>query len=587
MNYYNNLYSKNQEKNILLPTFSFCSSFSIFLSFSSLFILTKKRIMPLVSTLIQKTNDLAHPAIQQIIQLYATYLLPQAQRHKNALVPIGTIAAIALGIYRFYTKISRAPAHLQHMPQCDYFTALKYYFTNGLVHEYARDVVEPIRDNSAGVYTRITAEGWIVDITDPVAAKQMLMKADLFPKSITTRGAKGTLIERFVGGPNVIFLNGLDWKRHRKIANPAFHRAFPVKTFGHLTQTLFKVVEDGDVDVMDIFTRLTLDAIGTAGFGFNFNALIDKHNEWVEGYERVRDGMMKPLYILLPILDTKLVHWFPKRQEAHQSLTNFLNMLDKIIINKRETIQEKRDKQIEDNEKDLLSLMIESEMNEEDGAVMSNEELKSNLCVFFLAGHDTTAFALSCAIYELAKHPDVQEKVRQEVNSILGDASETVLPTVEQTKQMSYLNQVMKETLRLHAPLANSTSRTAAEDIELNGVFIPKGQLVGLDIYNLHRNPKCWKDPETFDPDRFAPGGEAEKQPGSGLAWVAFSNGGRQCIGVNFSLAQQRVVLSMLVRKYNFEIPEDSIHKEQIQKRNIIFSMISIDDLKIKFKSRY
>ncbi|KAI9495017.1 cytochrome P450 [Zychaea mexicana] len=392
-------------------------------------------------------------------------------------------------------------------------------------------------------------------------------------------GVKDTLIEKYIGGPNIVFLNGPDWKRHRKIANPAFHRAFPVRLFGNLTQTMFKVLDEGDVDVMDVFTRLALDAIGTAGFGFNFNALLDKHNEWVDGYNQVKEGMIKPFYIFFPVFDTKLVHWFPKRQQAHKSLDNFLKMMDTIIINKRQVIQEKKANNIEDNEKDLLTLMIESEMNEEDGAVMSNEELKG--------GHDTTAFTLACAVYEFARNPDIQEKARQEVISILGDEPEDVLPTVEQTKQMTYLNQVMKETLRLHNPLIATTSRTATADCEIGGVFIPKGTLLDLDIYNLHRNPACWKNPESFDPDRYAPGGEAERQPGSGLAWVPFSNGGRQCIGMNFSLAQQRVVLSMLLRKYSFEQPEKSIHKDGIQKRGVAFGIISIDDMKINFKRRY
>lgn len=121
----------------------------------------------------------------------------------------------------------------------------------------------------------------------------------------------------------------------------------------------------------------------------------------------------------------------------------------------------------------------------------------------------------------------------------------------------------------------------------MGGNFIPKGTLVSVDIYSLHRNPKVWKDPLRFDPDRFAPGGEAERQPGSGMAWIPFSNGGRQCIGMNFSLVQQRVVLAMLLRKYTFHLPSDSIHKNGIKSRGIAFGIVSVDDLNIEFKRRY
>lgn len=160
---------------------------------------------------------------------------------------------------------------------------------------------------------------------------------------------------------------------------------------------MFKAVDDenGKINVLDIFTRLTLDAIGTAGFGmcksttcndtmlmlvlkgFNFNALGDKDNKWVAGYNSIREGMVKPLYIMMPIFDTKLVHLIPDRQKAHNNLTDFLNMLDTIIHEKREQIAAKKAADIEEHEKDLLTLMIESEMNpESEGAVMSNEELK-------------------------------------------------------------------------------------------------------------------------------------------------------------------------------------------------------------------
>ena len=109
--------------------------------------------MPLISTLVQQANDFTNPAIEKITEAYATYFLPQVERHKDSLVPLGTAAALGFLTYRLYNKMIRAPAHLQHMKQCDYFTAIKYYFNNGLVHDYAREVIEPLRDNSPGIFT--------------------------------------------------------------------------------------------------------------------------------------------------------------------------------------------------------------------------------------------------------------------------------------------------------------------------------------------------------------------------------------------------------------------------------------------------
>lgn len=161
---------------------------------------------------------------------------------------------------------------------------------------------------------------------------------------------------------------------------------------------------------------------------------------------------------------------------------------------------------------------------------------------------------------------DIQEKARQEAIRVFGDDPVDILPTVEQTKELDYINMVIKEVsrlmlitypkqhiltgisqnLRINGPAISVVARYAAEDTELGGVFIPKGTRMVLDIYGLHHNPKVWKDPSKFDPDRFLPGGEAEQLARQGMAWIPFSNGARQCIGMNFSLAEQRVLLPFL-----------------------------------------
>lgn len=136
----------------------------------------------------------------------------------------------------------------------------------------------------------------------------------------------------------------------------------------------------------------------------------------------------------------------------------------------------------------------------------------------------------------------MQERARKEAIDILGDDSQDKLPTIEDTKKMTYINAVMKETMRLHNPVLNTTSRegkcqwfiitgtftqisslscsiAATEDCYLNDIFIKKGSLVCADILDVHRNPKVWNSPYDFKPDRFLPGGEAEQHSNSGLAW--------------------------------------------------------------------
>ncbi|KAG0188021.1 cytochrome P450-dit2 [Apophysomyces sp. BC1034] len=370
-----------------------------------------------------------------------------------------------------------------------------------------------------------------------------------------------------------MFLNGPEWKKQRKIANPAFHRSMPIHLFGTLTQKMFKTMDqmDSTIEITKLMKRWSLDALGKAGFGFDFKFIEDINNEWQRHTFPQQCAVQ-----LLPKAGPKAAMLFPKRQKAHKDLSRFLNMLDSIIVSKRQDLNNNvSNESLQENEKDLLTLMIEGEQVG-DGA-LTDEELKSNLCAFFVAGHDTTAYALAFAIYYLAVNQvkkkkglsklnycnqDLQEKARKEAIHILGNEPVDVLPTVEQTKQMEYINMVIKEhmrpniqrgvilwqTLRINDPASTTFPRKVCKDTEVAGILIPEGTLMLVDIYNLHRSPQVWTNPEKFDPQRFAPGGEAEKMAGGNMAWIPFASGGRQCIGMNFSLAEQRVMLSMLCK---------------------------------------
>jgi cytochrome P450 len=145
----------------------------------------------------------------------------------------------------------------------------------------------------------------------------------------------------------------------------------PIRLFGELTQQLFQAMDcTSSVDVLDVVTRMTLDTIGRAGFGFDFNSLADPANEWVTVYNDVKTALMDPFFLVFPVFDTTLVNWFPKRAQKHQQMTRFLAMLDTIIEAKRhhlETVEEEENR-------DLLTLMIESE--QEGQATLTNEELR-------------------------------------------------------------------------------------------------------------------------------------------------------------------------------------------------------------------
>ncbi|CAO3680746.1 unnamed protein product [Rhizopus stolonifer] len=158
-----------------------------------------------------------------------------------------------------------------------------------------------------------------------------------------------------------------------------------------------------------------------------------------------------------------------------------------------------------------------------------------------------------------------------------------VVPTLDQLKAMEYLNLVLKENLRHNGPADNLLPRIAKEDIIVDGTLIPKGTTVNIDIYAIHHDLKNWEDVEKFIPERFAKGGEHDVH--EGLTWLPFSNGARQCIGMSFSLTEQRLILAMMVRRYEISISKDSIHYDHIIMNETTTK--APDSLELIFTKRY
>ncbi|KAF7728619.1 cytochrome P450-dit2 [Apophysomyces ossiformis] len=544
-------------------------------------------------------EEYAKLSLERIQAFYEQFLLPRLGDKERTRTIIGSAAAVVL-LYTVLDRILLPARSVRHIPRVSYLSFMKNVFTGVKNPYFSRNLIIPLleKENSNGIYMRPTHFGWSVFAANPAAIKTLLLRTDVFPKFDVTHGREGTLPVRFTRGPNLVFLNGADWKKQRKIANPAFHRSMPVNMFGTLTQHLFKVMDqmDDTVNIVDLMERWTLDAIGKAGFDFDFHSVEQPDNEWVNTYNSVMKGHLDPLFNFFPKLDQSFLWLFPERQRLHRELTHFLAMLDNLILHKREALKnQKPNPNLEENEKDLLTLMIESELNGE--GAMSNEELM--VCTYLSmwslrmsltrsitrTGHDTTANALSFAIYYLAVHQDIQQRAREEALRILGSEPVDVLPTVEQTKAMDYINMVMKETLRLNGPAGEVFPRKTTKDIDLEGTVIPKGTLVTVDIYNLHRNPRVWQNPEEFNPERFAPGNEADSKAGSGMSWIPFSSGGRQCIGMNFSLAEQRVLLSMLLRKFTWTLPKNSPHAAALM--TTTHGVQTAFKLEITFTKRY
>ncbi|KAI8140957.1 cytochrome P450 [Fennellomyces sp. T-0311] len=507
----------------------------------------------------------------------------------NKRLSVTTAAILVATLYYLYNKINKPPKQLRHIPYSGFFRHMAATLQKKPVDQIAKEIAYPLaHQTTSGLYARFDHFNWQVVITNPVVARQFLFDQGSFDRTPLAEHFAGTVLGRFIIGPNILFSTGDQWKNQRKVANPAFHRAMPLQLFGQLTEKLFRVMDVSDngaqLEVYDLMERWAMDALGQASFGFDFGAIEDKNNTWVRRYHTILAATEIPFFVIFPIFERKFLDWFPQRKKVHQEVTIFLDMIQKVIDRKRTLIQQKAEQDVPDNDKDLLTLMLEQPEN--DGlTAMTDEEMKSNVCNFFFAGHDTTAAALSFAIYYMAKHPEIQQKAREEAIRVLGNEPQDIIPTLQQTKEMIYLNMVIKETLRMNGPSDSLTPKTSTKDTELGGVFIPKGTVTTISIYEVHHNPKVWENPDTFDPERFAPGRENINNR-DGVAWIPFSSGSRQCLGMNLTLAEQRLFLPMLLRKFEWELPMDSPHQERVITQTNL-SVLHPVDLKVNFKKRY
>ncbi|PKC58569.1 cytochrome P450, partial [Rhizophagus irregularis] len=357
----------------------------------------------------------------------------------------------------------------------------------------------------------------------------------LYPKALLKESFPKSLLTQYYG-VNLVFSNG-DVSRIYRIANPSF-RNLPVHVFVESATKLLNIVEKIDnepIEVNNLMHRLTLDVLGKAAFGFDFNNLEDPNNVYVTAYKEVMEEFRNPLYFVFSFLDNL------PRSEATKKIAKLNKLYDEIVESKRKSMKmDELEKKINNNSADLLERMIYA-CKDPENPTLTNEELRHDLAIFMLAGHDTT---------------DAQKKVRDELLRVLGD---DLTPSAEQQKELKYMNMVINENLRLYPPVAQLPRRFSAQDIKFRNHVIPAKTPIILSIYGIHHSSRNWKDPEIFIPERF----EDEKH--DHYALLGFGGGNRICLGINFSLIEQRIMLCALLRKYEISLPEDSIHKDKLQ----------------------
>jgi cytochrome P450 len=334
-----------------------------------------------------------------------------------------------------------------------------------------------------------------------------------------------------------------NWRLAHDILQPAFtqeamrgYHSIMVEVAGELLASWDAKAGGAGVDVAADMTKLTLETIGRAGFGYRFESFRrEEPHPFVSAMTRsLRFAQLDAIGV--PPL-RRAVAGSARRYEAG---TRYMNDLVDEVINARRNGRG-------EGVQDLLGLMLE-QTHPVTGQRLDPVNIRNQIITFVVAGHETTSGALSFALYYLTRHREALAKARAEVDAMWG-GQESPEPTFTEVTKLRYLRRVLDEALRLW-PTAPGYARAAREDVMLGGRYpMRAGDWVLVLLPLLHRDPEVWgPDPDGFDPDRFAPG-EARKRPGQ--AYKPFGTGDRACIGRQFALHEAVLALGLVLHRYD------------------------------------
>ncbi|NWV43453.1 CP46A hydroxylase, partial [Grantiella picta] len=347
--------------------------------------------------------------------------------------------------------------------------------------------------------------------------------------------------ERFLGNGLVTVCNHEHWRKQRRIMDPAFSRSYLVglmETFNEKAEELMEKLEekaDGKTEfsMLSMMGRVTMDIIGKVAFGLELNALSDDQTPLPNAVTKIMEGVNATR---IP-----LIRYMPGKQKLVKEAREGVRLLRRVgkecIERRREAIQNGKEATL-----DIFTQILKGDALEE---TRDDENILDNFITFFVAGHETSANQMTFTVMALGQHPEILERAQAEVDEVLGAKRDV---DYEDLGKLTYLSQVLKESLRLYPPVSGTLRRLEKEHT-INGIRIPADTTIFLSTYIMGRMEKFFKDPLTFDPDRFS-----KDAPKPYYCYFPFSLGPRSCIGQVFAQMEVKVVMAKLLQRFEFQL---------------------------------
>jgi len=366
-------------------------------------------------------------------------------------------------------------------------------------------------------------------VTDPALLNEVLNNVKLFTKNVPDY----TILGDALGYSLLTTSDEAYHKYQRSLCDNAFKYSY-IKQFVPIFQSQSeKLVEHfnsnigNNFDITKLMSALTLDIIGLSSFECDFQSLESESEDTLSNkYLQLMHTMEPSLLYLIPYASKLPLARFKKRAKLILEIKKYVNFI----------IEQKRNKGLESSN-DLLSILM-SHNNDPQNKKLSDQELVGICLTFLIAGHETTSQLLCWVLYALAKNPAITDKCVTEIENSEDRENVNSLP---------YLTNVIRETLRLYAPVA-IVKRKAEADVKLGDYVIPKV----ISPLVIHRLPSLWENPEEFNPSRW----ESEKDISQ--KFIPFLTGPRNCIGWRFALLEAKIILSVLLPKFNFTMAKDA-----------------------------